>query len=871
MANEVELPKCKYGENCYRRNPDHLRQFWHPFSRPESSSVGASSGLSNRPPNGSRAGDQPSSSAPSRQGRDLTPPFEDAGGEWEIDDDDDEVTACSEAEEIVEETPTLSNSDESNTGNRYSTDAFVLLVLVGAPGSGKSTFCSKLMSSAAQPWTRVCQDIIAKGKRGTKQQCLRQAESALLRRRSVVIDRCNIDRKQREDFLKLASRLKINSHAVVLDVPPKVCIERAANRVAHEGGVHGGNAAAIINRLVRTRQLPSLDEGFFRISFCRTDLDIEKTVQEYRDLQPSKLLDTGVCGLMHKSQGRSVLNGGANSTNNNRVSHVSEIREEMVGVGAETGKQQGSDDSNSREVRIGNSGNLISGEATLAFPSISTADFKFDHEKAATVLVESVSEFQLKYPISGLKLVLVDLSSKSHMLSLVKRKASEKGLDGDRFSTFAGDITKLRSSGGPPCNVITNAANWRLKPGGGGVNAAIYKAAGPEFEQATKKVASTVQPGTSIVVQVPESSVLRNQEGVTHVIHVLGPNMNPQRPNCLSNDYIEGCKILRNAYSSLFENFATVAQVKPVVADSGLRKVGTRNFNTGPKLNAFQVLMQASKRKGEMGDTASKREKGEKVRVVEDGVACLRGEHAEGGQPSLPSDAGSHQGSTLAEIQGNNSVGQQVRKKVDRKWDHWSLALYKIALHPDDAPSKNSLLEVTDSAVVMEDLYPKAKRHLLVVSRTQELDTVEDVRREHAGLLEHMHSLGMKYVASFLKDDPLLVFRLGYHSNPSMRQLHLHVVSQDFDSASLKNKKHWNSFTSPFFRDSLDVINEVKTHGYVDNCGPSAEKLLDLELRCHRCRSVQPNIPRLKTHISTCSRPLSNSNHLITVSSVDGS
>ena len=27
----------------------------------------------------------------------------------------------------------------------------------------------------------------------------------------------------------------------------------------------------------------------------------------------------------------------------------------------------------------------------------------------------------------------------------------------------------------------------------------------------------------------------------------------------------------------------------------------------------------------------------------------------------------------------------------------------------------------------------------------------------------------------------------------------MHVISQDFDSVCLKNKKHWNSFTSPFF------------------------------------------------------------------------
>ena len=30
----------------------------------------------------------------------------------------------------------------------------------------------------------------------------------------------------------------------------------------------------------------------------------------------------------------------------------------------------------------------------------------------------------------------------------------------------------------------------------------------------------------------------------------------------------------------------------------------------------------------------------------------------------------------------------------------------------------------------------------------------------------------------------------------------MHVISQDFDSASLKTKKHWNSFTTAYFVDA---------------------------------------------------------------------
>lgn len=90
-----------------------------------------------------------------------------------------------------------------------------------------------------------------------------------------------------------------------------------------------------------------------------------------------------------------------------------------------------------------------------------------------------------------------------------------------------------------------------------------------------------------------------------------------------------------------------------------------------------------------------------------------------------------------------------------------------------------------------------------------------------------------------------------------MRQLHLHVISQDFDSKHLKNKKHWNSFNTAFFYDSLDVIEQVSNHGKATL--RDDESLLSTELRCHRCRSAHPNIPRLKSHISNCSAPFPRS------------
>eukprot|EP01112_Ceratiomyxa_fruticulosa_P018209 TRINITY_DN5781_c0_g2_i1.p1 TRINITY_DN5781_c0_g2~~TRINITY_DN5781_c0_g2_i1.p1 ORF type:complete len:451 (-),score=105.37 TRINITY_DN5781_c0_g2_i1:85-1437(-) len=39
-----KLPKCRYGPSCYRKNPEHLKEFWHPKAKSGDSSTSTSSG-----------------------------------------------------------------------------------------------------------------------------------------------------------------------------------------------------------------------------------------------------------------------------------------------------------------------------------------------------------------------------------------------------------------------------------------------------------------------------------------------------------------------------------------------------------------------------------------------------------------------------------------------------------------------------------------------------------------------------------------------------------------------------------------------------------------------------------------------------------
>nr|BAD51939.1 aprataxin [Macaca fascicularis] len=151
-----------------------------------------------------------------------------------------------------------------------------------------------------------------------------------------------------------------------------------------------------------------------------------------------------------------------------------------------------------------------------------------------------------------------------------------------------------------------------------------------------------------------------------------------------------------------------------------------------------------------------------------------------------------------------------------------------------------------EQVVVIKDKYPKARYHWLVLPWTA-ISSLKAVTREHLELLKHMHTVGEKVIVDFAGSSKLR-FRLGYHAIPSMSHVHLHVISQDFDSPCLKNKKHWNSFNTEYFLESQAVIEMVQEAGRV-TVRDGMPELLKLPLRCHECQQLLPSIPQLKEHL----------------------
>ncbi|KAM6170644.1 aprataxin [Rhynchocyon petersi] len=203
------------------------------------------------------------------------------------------------------------------------------------------------------------------------------------------------------------------------------------------------------------------------------------------------------------------------------------------------------------------------------------------------------------------------------------------------------------------------------------------------------------------------------------------------------------------------------------------------------------------------------------------------------------SDSIERDGAQAAE-QGTGMDPKSSTTQRSESLGHWSQGLKISMQDPKMQVYKD------EQVVVIKDKYPKARHHWLVLPWAS-ISSLKAVTQEHLELLKHMHSVGEEVIADCAGSSKLR-FRLGYHAIPSMSHVHLHVISQDFDSPCLKNKKHWNSFNTEYFLDSQAVIKMVQESGRV-TVGEGMSELLKLPLRCHECQQLLPSMPQLKEHL----------------------
>ena len=158
------------------------------------------------------------------------------------------------------------------------------------------------------------------------------------------------------------------------------------------------------------------------------------------------------------------------------------------------------------------------------------------------------------------------------------------------------------------------------------------------------------------------------------------------------------------------------------------------------------------------------------------------------------------------------------------------------------------VFEEDDLTVTLFDAFPKARFHFLVVPR-EDIHSVKELTRDNLELLKHIHKVAESLIERVCQKEPNTSFRFGYHAVPSLKRLHLHIVSQDFDSPKLWKPHHWNTFNTEYFMDSSKVIKDIEKDGKIEVDNEKYEALLTLRMKCNACSERFTDISQLKGHL----------------------
>lgn len=201
----------------------------------------------------------------------------------------------------------------------------------------------------------------------------------------------------------------------------------------------------------------------------------------------------------------------------------------------------------------------------------------------------------------------------------------------------------------------------------------------------------------------------------------------------------------------------------------------------------------------------------------------------------------------------------------------WKFALESYIREPEKFQT-DEVIFYDDKVVIIRDKFAKSVCHLLVLVRDSQLTKKHpttaltlEVKKELDGYIDRASDyIFQEFTGRYklIKLEPFFesnddfehkdsfvenFVQVGVHSVPSMANLHIHVMTRDLSSSRLKNKKHFNSFTTNFFINwdqlPLDHIPDARA--------TEQRWLKDSDLVCLYCgKNFSNKFAKLKEHLT---------------------
>eukprot|EP01060_Flectonema_neradi_P006013 TRINITY_DN14016_c0_g1_i1.p1 TRINITY_DN14016_c0_g1~~TRINITY_DN14016_c0_g1_i1.p1 ORF type:complete len:477 (+),score=83.07 TRINITY_DN14016_c0_g1_i1:52-1431(+) len=159
-------------------------------------------------------------------------------------------------------TPAMYTNSKSSTGPPE------IVVLVGPPGAGKSTFYRKYLLPFG--YNHVCKERL-----GTDSRCVQMAASALTKGQRVLIDGLNQTQRLRNPYSILASRAGVGFRCFWFDTSPEMSSRLCKLRTTLSEGISKPISAEVHSAYHSSFQPPSMSEGFTEMRRIRFSLSFE--------------------------------------------------------------------------------------------------------------------------------------------------------------------------------------------------------------------------------------------------------------------------------------------------------------------------------------------------------------------------------------------------------------------------------------------------------------------------------------------------------------------------------------------------------------------------------------------------------------------
>jgi len=141
---------------------------------------------------------------------------------------------------------------------KISSDKQEMVVMVGRPASGKSTFSKKYLISKG--YAHINRDTLT-----TKEKCYKAADQALSEGKSVVIDNTSPSVADRNYFISLANQHSVPVRCFVFQTPKEISEHLNFMREKMSLGTIRRVPDVAFNKFKSSYAEPTLDEGFTEI------------------------------------------------------------------------------------------------------------------------------------------------------------------------------------------------------------------------------------------------------------------------------------------------------------------------------------------------------------------------------------------------------------------------------------------------------------------------------------------------------------------------------------------------------------------------------------------------------------------------------